>query len=83
MLELAPTTSSGRDFSRLDIFQYSFSNLARVIAGFTDAVGLSHRFVYIEDYGAPVGLRLALDRPNALAALITQNWPKADFPLSG
>jgi pimeloyl-ACP methyl ester carboxylesterase len=54
-------------------FRYSFANLARIIAGFTDAVGLSRYALYIQDYGAPVGLRLALERPNAIAALITQN----------
>lgn len=54
-------------------FQYSFANLARIIAGFTDAVGLSRYALYVQDYGAPVGLRLALERPNAIAALITQN----------
>ena len=46
---------------------------AREKRAFTDAVGLSRYAVYIQDYGAPVGLRLALERPNAIAALITQN----------
>lgn len=54
-------------------FHYSFANLARIIAGFTDAVGLSRYVIYIQDYGAPVGLRLALERPDAIAGLITQN----------
>lgn len=54
-------------------FQYSFANIARVIAGFTDAVRLSRYAIYIQDYGAPVGLRLALERPQAIRALITQN----------
>lgn len=54
-------------------FQYSFANLAHVVARFTDAVGLSRYAIYIQDYGAPVGLRLALERPQAIRALITQN----------
>jgi len=60
-------------FPPRDRFQYSFANFARTIAGFTDAVGLSRYFLYIQDYGAPVGLRLALERPKAIAGLITQN----------
>lgn len=60
-------------FPAREEFQYSFENLARVMAGFTDAVGLSRYALYIQDYGAPVGLRLALSRPHAVRALITQN----------
>lgn len=60
-------------FPPRDAFQYSFANLARVIAAFTDAVGLSRYALYIQDYGAPIGLRLALERPKAVMALITQN----------
>lgn len=60
-------------FPPRDEFRYSFANIASVIAGFTDAVGLSRYAMYIQDYGAPVGLRLALDRPAAIRALITQN----------
>jgi pimeloyl-ACP methyl ester carboxylesterase len=60
-------------FPSRDLFHYSFANLARIITGFTDAVGLSRYALYIQDYGAPVGLRLALERHNSIAALITQN----------
>lgn len=60
-------------FPPRELFQYSFASLARVIAGFTDAVGLDRYVLYIQDYGAPVGLRLALDRPAAVRALISQN----------
>lgn len=60
-------------FPAHDRFTYSFANLAKVMAGFTDAVGLNRYALYIQDYGAPVGLRLALERPHAIAALITQN----------
>ncbi len=54
-------------------FQYTFDNLAKVIAGFTDAVGLSRYAIYVFDYGAPVGFRLALARPERVTAIITQN----------
>ncbi len=58
--------------SRAD-FTYSFAALARIAAGFTDAVGLSRYGLYIQDYGAPVGLRLALAHPDRVTTLITQN----------
>lgn len=54
-------------------FRYSFANLSQVIAQFTDAVRLQRYAIYIQDYGAPVGLRLALMRPDRVAAIITQN----------
>ncbi len=54
-------------------FTYSFAALARIVAGFTDAIGLTRYALYIQDYGAPVGLRLALERPDRITALITQN----------
>ena len=54
-------------------FQYSFANLALTIGAFTEAAGL-HRFaLYIFDYGAPVGLRLALAHPDRITAIISQN----------
>lgn len=54
-------------------FRYTFDNLARVIEGFTDAVGLTRYAIYVFDYGAPVGFRLALARPDRVAAIISQN----------
>ena len=54
-------------------FDYSFARLAQTMAAFTDAIGLERYAIYIFDYGAPVGLRLALDRPDAITAIISQN----------
>ena len=54
-------------------FEYTFEHLAQITESFTDAVGLSLYALYIFDYGAPVGLRLALSRPECISALITQN----------
>jgi pimeloyl-ACP methyl ester carboxylesterase len=54
-------------------FAYSFAALAGVVEHFTDTIGLGHYAIYIQDYGAPVGLRLALRRPEAIAAIVTQN----------
>ena len=48
-------------------FPYTFATLAKVIASFTDNVGLTKYVMYIFDYGAPIGLRLALaPRPQAM-----------------
>jgi len=54
-------------------FQYTFDHLADVIDGFVEQIGLKQFAVYIFDYGAPVGLRLALRHPDRIAALISQN----------
>ena len=54
-------------------FHYTFDNLARVIEGFTDALALTRYALYVFDYGAPVGFRLALARPERVAAIISQN----------
>jgi pimeloyl-ACP methyl ester carboxylesterase len=54
-------------------FAYTFDNLAKVIEGFTDAVGLARYAIYVFDYGAPVGFRLALAHPDRVTAIISQN----------
>ena len=54
-------------------FRYTFENLANVIDHFTQAIGLNRYAIYIFDYGAPVGLRLALAHPERITAIISQN----------
>lgn len=54
-------------------FTYSFDALAEVVEGFVDAVGLRRYAIYIFDYGAPTGLRLAMKYPERVTAIITQN----------
>ncbi len=56
-----------------DRFKYTFENLARVIGDFTEKLGLRRFAIYIFDYGAPVGLRLALMHPERISAIISQN----------
>jgi pimeloyl-ACP methyl ester carboxylesterase len=56
-----------------ETFKYTFENLARVIGAFTEKVGLKRFAIYIFDYGAPVGLRLALAHPERVSAIISQN----------
>jgi pimeloyl-ACP methyl ester carboxylesterase len=54
-------------------FRYTFENLAKVIERFTETVGLKHYALYVFDYGAPVGFRLALAHPDRITAVISQN----------
>jgi len=54
-------------------FDYTFDNLADVVEGFTAAMSLQQYALYIFDYGAPVGLRLAMRHPEKVSAIITQN----------
>ncbi|ROW07879.1 hypothetical protein VMCG_03465 [Cytospora schulzeri] len=61
------TVPPGRNYA------YTFANLTTTTEAFVDALGLRRFAIYIFDYGAPTGLRLALRRPEAVAAIVTQN----------
>ncbi len=54
-------------------FAYTFDNLARVINAFVEAAGLSRYTLYMQDYGVPVGFRIAFAHPNRVQALIIQD----------
>lgn len=54
-------------------FEYSFENLSRVMEKFVETIGLKKFSLYIQDYGAPVGLRIITRRPELLECLIVQN----------
>src|SRR5215813_10570196 len=54
-------------------FTYTFHNIARVIDRFTELVGLDRFAIYVFDYGAPTGFRLAMWHPERVAAIISQN----------
>ncbi len=54
-------------------FKYGFDQFAATIGEFTATVGLSRYAIYVFDYGAPVGFRLALAHPDRITAIITQN----------
>ncbi|MCQ4628921.1 alpha/beta hydrolase [Shinella sp. CPCC 100929] len=56
-----------------DQFAYTFDNLAKVIGRFTEVVGLEKFAVYVFDYGAPTGLRLAMAHPERITAIVSQN----------
>jgi pimeloyl-ACP methyl ester carboxylesterase len=56
-----------------DKFAYTFDNLAKVIDEFTEHIGLSRYALYVQDYGAPVGFRLASQHPDRITAIVVQN----------
>ena len=61
------------DMPRHDQFDYTFDNLTRIIERFTEVVGFDRFAVYVFDYGAPTGFRLALRQPDRITAIISQN----------
>lgn len=61
------------EFADARRFAYSFAAYARLIDRFTQALGLQRYALYLQDYGAPIGLRLALRAPERVTALIVQN----------
>ena len=56
-----------------ETFDYSFDNLAKVIDRFTEVVGLDRYALYVFDYGAPTGFRLAMAHPERVIAIVSQN----------
>lgn len=54
-------------------FRYSFDTIAKVIDRFTEVIGLGRFAVYVFDYGAPTGFRLAVKHPDRITAIISQN----------
>ncbi|CAN7370628.1 alpha/beta fold hydrolase [Mesorhizobium caraganae] len=61
------------DMPARDKFAYTFDNIADVIDRFTDKVGFDRYAVYVFDYGAPTGFRLAVRHPERITAIISQN----------
>ncbi|HJZ90402.1 MAG TPA: alpha/beta fold hydrolase, partial [Gemmataceae bacterium] len=56
-----------------DQFSYTFDSLAKVIDEFTEKLGLTKYALYVQDYGAPVGYRLAVKHPERITAIVVQN----------
>src|SRR3989449_1646102 len=54
-------------------FAYTFDHIAETMNHFTDALGLSRYTLYMQDYGGPVGFRMALAHPDRIEALIVQD----------
>jgi pimeloyl-ACP methyl ester carboxylesterase len=56
-----------------DQFTYTFDSVAAIIDKFTETIGLSSYALYVQDYGAPVGYRLAVKHPERVTAIVVQN----------
>lgn len=54
-------------------FSYTFDHLSEVVQHFTEALGLQHYVLFVQDYGGPVGMRLAVNHPERVDAIIVQN----------
>jgi pimeloyl-ACP methyl ester carboxylesterase len=54
-------------------FEYTFDRLAEVIDTFTSRIGIDRYAMYLQDYGAPIGFRLAVKHPDRVRALVIQN----------
>lgn len=55
------------------IFDYTFDNLTRYIKAFISELGIKKYYMYVFDYGAPIGFRLALDNPDSILGIVSQN----------
>jgi len=64
------------------LFRYTFESLARTMDRFTEALILKRFAICVFDYGAPVGLRMALEHPERITAIISQNGNACDEGLS-
>ena len=62
-------------FTRVEAedYRYTFAQLTQTIQAFVDALGLRHFAMYVFDYGAPTGFRLAVKHPERITAIISQN----------
>ena len=54
-------------------FAYTFDHLAEVMESFLRALGVDKFYMYVFDYGAPIGFRVALNRPNSILGIVSQN----------
>lgn len=54
-------------------YRYTFDALAGTLLAFTDVLDLKHYALYVFDYGAPTGFRVAMARPERVTAIVTQN----------
>jgi pimeloyl-ACP methyl ester carboxylesterase len=61
------------DMPAREKFSYTFDNIASVIERFTEVIGFDRFAVYVFDYGAPTGFRVAVRHPERIAAIISQN----------
>jgi pimeloyl-ACP methyl ester carboxylesterase len=70
------------DMPSRDKFTYTFARLAEVIERFTEVIGLTRFAIYVFDYGAPTGFRMAVRHPERITAIISQNGNAYEVGLS-
>jgi pimeloyl-ACP methyl ester carboxylesterase len=56
-----------------DSFDYTFGGISRLINKFTEAINLDRFFIFLHDYGAPIGLQLCINNPEKIAGIIVQS----------
>lgn len=61
------------DFPSQDDYEYTFDNIAKTINAFLELKNINSYAIMMQDYGAPIGFRIATANPNRITALITQN----------
>ena len=61
------------DAPSVDDFDYTFDALTDLTVGLLDHLGITHYSLYVQDYGAPIGWRLAVAAPSAITAIISQS----------
>jgi pimeloyl-ACP methyl ester carboxylesterase len=61
------------DMPLVDAFDYSFDHVAAIIDKLTERIALTRYAIYVQDYGAPVGYRLAAAHPERISAIVVQN----------
>ncbi len=61
------------DMPERDRFTYSFDNIASVIDRFTEVIGFNRFAIYVFDYGAPTGFRIAANHPERITGIVSQN----------
>lgn len=61
------------DSPKRDKFTYTFDHITDIVEKFTEALNLEHFAMYVFDYGAPIGYRLAMRNPHKIKAIISQN----------
>ena len=67
----------------VDQYDYTFDNLSNVIEKFANTIGMKRFAIYVQDYGAPIGFRIAVRNPERITAIITQNGNAYNEGLEG
>ncbi|WP_429401402.1 alpha/beta fold hydrolase [Mucilaginibacter lappiensis] len=70
------------DYPSTSEFQYTFDHLAEIMDKFTEAIHLKSYNLYLQDYGGPIGMRMAILNPQRIASIIIQNAVSHDEGLS-